>query len=124
MYCILLQTHILQKQIVQVNQFGQSRTKDHFIASQDAVDSLAIMVDSFSFGLPDPTAHGPPLNAPGKRVDLKFPSSHLSLFTQFTIMALLVDKHRPRNLEALSYHPDLSDRLKALVSSSSIFLSL
>lgn len=30
-------------------------------------------------------------------------------------MALLVDKHRPRNLEALSYHPDLSDRLRALV---------
>lgn len=33
-------------------------------------------------------------------------------------MALLVDKHRPRNLEALSYHPDLSERLKALVSNS------
>jgi hypothetical protein len=31
-------------------------------------------------------------------------------------MALLVDKHRPRNLEALSYHPELSDRLRALVS--------
>lgn len=30
-------------------------------------------------------------------------------------MALLVDKHRPRNLEALSYHPELSDRLRALV---------
>lgn len=32
-------------------------------------------------------------------------------------MALLVDKHRPRSLEALSYHHDLSARLKALVSS-------
>ncbi|RMZ74307.1 replication factor c subunit 5 [Pyrenophora seminiperda CCB06] len=32
-------------------------------------------------------------------------------------MALLVDKHRPRNLEALSYHPDLSDRLRALAQS-------
>lgn len=31
-------------------------------------------------------------------------------------MALLVDKHRPRNLEALSYHEDLSERLRALVS--------
>ena len=31
-------------------------------------------------------------------------------------MALLVDKHRPRSLDALSYHPELSDRLKALVS--------
>ena len=31
-------------------------------------------------------------------------------------MALLVDKHRPRFLDALSYHPELSDRLKALVS--------
>jgi replication factor C subunit 3/5 len=30
-------------------------------------------------------------------------------------MALLVDKHRPRNLEALNYHPELSDRLRALV---------
>jgi replication factor C subunit 3/5 len=30
-------------------------------------------------------------------------------------MALLVDKHRPRSLDALSYHPELSDRLKALV---------
>jgi hypothetical protein len=33
-------------------------------------------------------------------------------------MALLVDKHRPRSLDALSYHPELSDRLKALVSLS------
>jgi replication factor C subunit 3/5 len=32
-------------------------------------------------------------------------------------MALLVDKHRPRSLDALSYHPELSDRLKALVGS-------
>ncbi|KAF2737533.1 P-loop containing nucleoside triphosphate hydrolase protein [Polyplosphaeria fusca] len=32
-------------------------------------------------------------------------------------MALLVDKHRPRSLEALSYHPDLSDRLSALAQS-------
>jgi len=30
-------------------------------------------------------------------------------------MALLVDKHRPRNLDALSYHPELSERLRALV---------
>ena len=30
-------------------------------------------------------------------------------------MALLVDKHRPRSLEALSYHADLSERLKSLV---------
>jgi hypothetical protein len=26
-----------------------------------------------------------------------------------------VDKHRPKNLEALDYHDDLSNRLKALV---------
>ncbi|KAM0694384.1 hypothetical protein Q7P36_004739 [Cladosporium allicinum] len=32
-------------------------------------------------------------------------------------MALLVDKHRPRSLDALSYHPELSDRLKALAAS-------
>lgn len=33
-------------------------------------------------------------------------------------MALLVDKHRPRSLEALTYHHDLSDRLRALVSAT------
>jgi len=32
-------------------------------------------------------------------------------------MALLVDKHRPRSLDALSYHSDLSQRLKALAQS-------
>ena len=32
-------------------------------------------------------------------------------------MALLVDKHRPRSLEALSYHADLSERLRSLVRS-------
>ncbi|KAJ9623426.1 Replication factor C (RF-C) subunit [Taxawa tesnikishii (nom. ined.)] len=32
-------------------------------------------------------------------------------------MALLVDKHRPRSLEALSYHHDLSDRLRSLAQS-------
>ncbi|KAI9741263.1 MAG: Replication factor C (RF-C) subunit [Cirrosporium novae-zelandiae] len=32
-------------------------------------------------------------------------------------MALLVDKLRPRSLEALSYHPDLSARLKSLAQS-------
>ncbi|KAF1963213.1 P-loop containing nucleoside triphosphate hydrolase protein [Byssothecium circinans] len=32
-------------------------------------------------------------------------------------MALLVDKHRPRSLETLSYHHDLSDRLRALAQS-------
>lgn len=30
-------------------------------------------------------------------------------------MALLVDKLRPRSLDALTYHKDLSDRLSALV---------
>jgi hypothetical protein len=42
---------------------------------------------------------------------------HITPQSRFT-MALLVDKHRPRNLEALSYHPELSDRLRALVSSA------
>lgn len=32
-------------------------------------------------------------------------------------MALLVDKHRPRTLETLSYHPDLSERLRSLAAS-------
>jgi replication factor C subunit 3/5 len=32
-------------------------------------------------------------------------------------MALLVDKHRPRTLETLTYHPDLSDRLRSLAAS-------
>ena len=34
-------------------------------------------------------------------------------------MALLVDKHRPRSLEALTYHEDLSERLKSLVGEMS-----
>ncbi|KAF2760490.1 DNA replication factor c subunit [Pseudovirgaria hyperparasitica] len=33
-------------------------------------------------------------------------------------MALLVDKHRPRSLDTLSYHPALSARLRALAQSS------
>ena len=33
------------------------------------------------------------------------------------IMALLVDKHRPRTLETLSYHPELSERLRSLAAS-------
>jgi hypothetical protein len=37
------------------------------------------------------------------------------LHQQLSTMALLVDKHRPRSLDALSYHPELSDRLRALV---------
>ncbi|GAB7349204.1 hypothetical protein MBLNU459_g8130t3 [Dothideomycetes sp. NU459] len=32
-------------------------------------------------------------------------------------MALLVDKHRPRSLETLTYHPELSDRLRSLAQS-------
>ncbi|KAL1635649.1 Replication factor C (RF-C) subunit [Neofusicoccum ribis] len=32
-------------------------------------------------------------------------------------MALLVDKHRPRSLDALTYHHDLSDRLRSLAQS-------
>ncbi len=30
-------------------------------------------------------------------------------------MALLVDKHRPRTLAELTYHPELTQRLSALV---------
>lgn len=30
-------------------------------------------------------------------------------------MALLVDKHRPRSLDQLTYHKDLSERLRSLV---------
>lgn len=30
-------------------------------------------------------------------------------------MALLVDKLRPRTLDSLSYHPELSERLRSLV---------
>lgn len=30
--------------------------------------------------------------------------------------SLLVDKHRPRSLDHLDYHPELSSRLRALVS--------
>lgn len=37
------------------------------------------------------------------------------LFGQRNTMALLVDKHRPRSLDTLSYHDDLSERLRSLV---------
>jgi hypothetical protein len=33
-------------------------------------------------------------------------------------MALIVDKHRPKSLDALTYHPDLSARLRSLVIAS------
>ena len=46
----------------------------------------------------------------------KDPPSTCLKHTELT-MALLVDKLRPRTLDALSYHPDLSDRLRSLVSS-------
>lgn len=36
-------------------------------------------------------------------------------------MALLVDKHRPRSLEALTYHDDLSARLRSLVGRVTIY---
>ena len=32
-------------------------------------------------------------------------------------MALIVDKHRPRTLDALTYHEELSERLRSLASS-------
>ncbi|EFW99058.1 DNA replication factor c subunit [Grosmannia clavigera kw1407] len=32
-------------------------------------------------------------------------------------MALIVDKHRPRSLDTLTYHPELTDRLRALARS-------
>lgn len=38
-------------------------------------------------------------------------------------MALLVDKYRPRSLETLTYHEDLSERLRSLVSSKGCNLS-
>ena len=39
-------------------------------------------------------------------------------------MALLVDKYRPRSLEALTYHQDLSERLKSLVRLLIPFLNI
>ena len=32
-------------------------------------------------------------------------------------MALIVDKHRPKSLDALTYHEELSERLRSLVLS-------
>lgn len=43
------------------------------------------------------------------------PLQHLQQESKNTTMALLVDKQRPRSLDKLSYHDDLSQRLKALV---------
>jgi hypothetical protein len=39
----------------------------------------------------------------------------LRIFTNHDNMALLVDKHRPRSLDDLTYHHDLSERLRSLV---------
>lgn len=33
-------------------------------------------------------------------------------------MALIVDKHRPRSLDDLTFHDELSKRLRSLVSAS------
>lgn len=38
-------------------------------------------------------------------------------------MSLWVDKHRPRKLDELDYHPQLSSRLSALVRCSSASLA-
>ncbi|PLN84867.1 cytochrome c oxidase assembly protein CtaG/Cox11-domain-containing protein [Aspergillus taichungensis] len=46
-----------------------------------------------------------------------FFSKTIQLFRLGVKMALLVDKLRPRSLDALSYHPELSDRLKSLAQS-------
>ena len=52
------------------------------------------------------------------------PTEKLSKFTNlnklgnrllFLKMALLVDRYRPRSLDALTFHTDLSKRLRALV---------
>lgn len=43
------------------------------------------------------------------------PSSHSHIFKSWIKMALIVDKHRPRSLDALTYHPELSERLQSLV---------
>lgn len=39
-------------------------------------------------------------------------------------MALIVDKHRPRSLDQLTYHDDLSDRLRSLVGRLDSFFLL
>lgn len=46
---------------------------------------------------------------------------HLSHQLNLT-MALLVDKLRPRSLDALTYHPELSDRLRSLVNAPPVHL--
>jgi hypothetical protein len=50
-------------------------------------------------------------------------NSQKAVFAQFSPpdqtasrMALIVDKHRPRSLDALTYHDELSERLRSLVS--------
>jgi hypothetical protein len=72
-------------------------------------------------------AHGPRINClPGRvhalpsPVCILYPKPSLNTSIQnFELkMALLVDKLRPRTLDALSYHPELSDRLRSLVRDS------
>jgi hypothetical protein len=56
-----------------------------------------------------------------KRVHLMSISRHHQakiLHLNIADMALLVDKHRPRSLDSLTYHHDLSERLRSLVCRS------
>ncbi|KAI0187646.1 P-loop containing nucleoside triphosphate hydrolase protein [Astrocystis sublimbata] len=44
-------------------------------------------------------------------------NAFLDQFTRLVIHGLIVDKHRPRSLDALTYHSELSDRLRSLAQS-------
>lgn len=56
-------------------------------------------------------------------VSTKFHLSSINKATTST-MALLVDKLRPRSLDALTYHTDLSNRLASLVKSPNPSLAI
>lgn len=53
------------------------------------------------------------VRAPDQYLIHKSPKRNSSTKTQD--MALLVDRHRPRSLDQLTYHKDLSERLRSLV---------
>jgi len=49
---------------------------------------------------------------------LSIPGQPLAKKITAIAMALIVDKHRPRSLDNLTYHEDLSERLRSLVRGS------
>jgi hypothetical protein len=60
------------------------------------------------------------LPPPSRSETSSAPHLALAFVHKLLKMALIVDKHRPRSLDTLTYHEELSDRLRSLVSDSAL----